>query len=580
MRLGSRAKILFLLFVVLGVYYPALFGGVNSVDDYNMIQTLAEEARTNWRAVFLPSGGYYYRPLLWSTYIADKHFWDLTESFMHLENILLHAVNAVLVFLLALQIFSHEDERRLELPLLSALLFALHPINTESVSWISGRTDPLATVFILTSAIFLFKGLRENRYRDYILATFFLLMGCLCKEVAVFFLPAACFIVLFHHNGVDNATHRVFSADKMRRLGILMGPFILCGFAYLFLRFSSAPSAATSIFKMFVGRNGTVLNTLRISFKVFGFYVKKLFLPLPLNFAIFQINNNYFWLGLAVVALLLILVLVRKRGTLLSLAVTVAVLITPAILVTLSRVAWTPLAERYLYLPSAFFAIAVVGSLQALGNRFGHESASRVLVMLLLVPATFFSAQRNIIWQSNVTLYSDTLEKSPNSRLIKNELAIALANEGRTAEAERQLESAKKQDPGKTFALPFVNQANLKIGAGDLDGARKLILSVVQDDATADPAALRTLAKIDEQRLFRKNTPAVTKDIYREIGQTHDRLYLKTKNPADLYRSGQMALFLGEKERAGTLFQRAAAEAPDDAYFKPAAKKLAEKLKR
>lgn len=579
MRLSTRSRLLFLVFVVLGVYYPVLFAGVNSVDDFNMMSSLSDQTHVDWFGVFLPSGGYYYRPLLLTTYIADKYLWDLTESFMHLENILLHAVNAVLVFLLAKKVLVREKDLQWELPLLSALLFALHPINTESVAWISGRTDPLASIFVLSSAIFLVKGLQEECYRHYVIATVLLLFGCLSKEIAVFFLPAACFVVLsYHKEGGNDDGGGWITPEKLKRVAILIAPFFLCGVAYVCLRFSSWTGGPASVSQILVGKNGSTLNTMRIVFKVFGFYVKKLFLPLPLNFAIFSADNRYVWVGC--LATLLLILIARKRNLFSAFAVTAGILIVPAILVTLSHVAWTPLAERYLYLPSAFSAIALVGSLQLFGERHAREGWSQYLLVLLLVPATFFTAQRNITWQTNLALYQDTQKKSPESAIIKNELAIALAKNGQSAEANRQLEAAKKQDPQGKYALPYVNQANLKIAAGDLDGARALIQQVLKDEATSDPAALRILARIDEKRLFHKLGDRALKEVYREIAHTHDLLYEKTGNPVDLYRSAQMNLVLGDKERARALFEKAYQVAPDGTYFKPAALKLANKLKQ
>ena len=86
MQLSNRFKVLFILFVVLGVYYPVIFAGTNSIDDHRMIMQLEELERVDWKGLFLPSGGYYYRPLLMLSFIADKFLWGLTPSFMHLEN--------------------------------------------------------------------------------------------------------------------------------------------------------------------------------------------------------------------------------------------------------------------------------------------------------------------------------------------------------------------------------------------------------------------------------------------------------------------------------------------------------------
>ncbi len=161
MQLKGRYLVLLLLVVVFGVYYPSLFIPFNSVDDTRMVNNLLNaDGISVWQPFHFGGSGNYYRPLLASTFIIDKYVWGLNESFMHLENILLHAMNVVLVFLIARRIALAEKLTLIEpLAFCAALLFALHPINTEAVNWISGRTDLLAGLFVLCSLLFLLRAL-------------------------------------------------------------------------------------------------------------------------------------------------------------------------------------------------------------------------------------------------------------------------------------------------------------------------------------------------------------------------------------------------------------------------------------
>ena len=576
---SNRFRILFLIFVVLGVYYPVLFSEINSVDDSKLFTKLGAMDQLDWKRLFMPGGGYYYRPLLMLTFFADKYLWDLTESFMHLENVLLHAVNTVLVFLLGSKIFRRFDAEKLELPLLSALLFAVHPVNTEPVAWISGRTDPLATLFVLLSVIALLKGLSENRYLYLIVSNLLLLLGCMSKEVAVFFLPAACLITLYWQN--DDEREMPVSLTlvaRIKQLSVLVLPSIVGGVSYLGLRFFAIGRSDTGILQIFRGNTYDFLDMFRVCFKVLGFYVKKLFLPLPLNFAITKISDNYVWLGVAV--FLLLILIAFKRNLISAFLITACYLIAPAILVASSRIAWTPLAERYLYLPTAFFAIGMVGGSYLVLNRFKKELWLVPCVILVLLPATFFTSQRTLIWQDNLALFKDTREKSPDFLPLRNELAIALMADGKSAEADAELELGKKLDPKKRNVLFYVNQAVLNLKAGKPEEARAILLEVAKDKKSAKPDVLKMLAKIDERRLFTVKTQAERREVYKELMDTHDHLYPKTGDPMSLYRGGQMALFLGETKRAGVYFQRAYDAAPEGTFYKPAAKKLADKFRQ
>jgi len=94
--------------------------------------------------------GYAYYPAFHASLWLDWVVWGLNPSGFHLTNILLHAANALLAFLVAWRVFGHafEDERvRLRAAALTAALFALHPVNVEPVAWVSGRKVLLATLF-------------------------------------------------------------------------------------------------------------------------------------------------------------------------------------------------------------------------------------------------------------------------------------------------------------------------------------------------------------------------------------------------------------------------------------------------
>jgi protein O-mannosyl-transferase len=576
--LSNRSRILFLIFIVLGVYYPVIFSGANSVDDSKMIFQLETIEHADWKGLFLPGAGYYYRPLLMSTFIADKFLWGLSESFMHLENLLLHVVNTILVFLIAVKACERMDVKKLELPLLSALLFAMHPINTEPVAWISGRTDPLASMFVLLSVLALLKGLSEDRYRYLILSNLLLLLGCMCKEVAVFFLPAACLITMYWPSGSDTEAVTRRSGSRVKQILILIIPSLIGGASYLLLRLLAFRDSQTGISRIFTGIPYELYDMPRVVFKIFGFYVKKLFLPLPLNFAITKFDDRYVWLGLAVFVLLAVISF--RRNIYSAFLLIAALLISPAILVAASRIAWTPIAERYLYLPSAFFAMGITGALYYLLNRFEKEFLLIPAAILVLVPSTILTAQRVLIWQDNLTLYQDTLKKSPDFISLKNELGIALMEHGRSDEADAELAAGQKSDSRKSNTLLYVNQARGKLILGKPAEARAILLPVAKDWQTVNVEVLKMLTKVDEKRLLHAKLPGEATLIQREIMIAHDHLYIRTGDPMSLYRGGQMAMFLGDKKAAAKYFQKAYDKSPEGTYYRPAAKKLAEKLKQ
>src|SRR6266568_1030350 len=187
--LKRRYQILFITLAVFEIFLPSILAALCFVDDVQMFKGLLQMHDWNLKNVFTP-GGIYYRPLISLSFILDKEFWLLNERIMHLENVLLHLLNMVLVYYLALTLLpDHEKEESL-LPLTAALCFGLHPINTEAVNWISGRTDVMAGTFVLLSALYLIKFRQENKKLFLVVSSLALLLGVLSKEVAVALIPA------------------------------------------------------------------------------------------------------------------------------------------------------------------------------------------------------------------------------------------------------------------------------------------------------------------------------------------------------------------------------------------------------
>ncbi len=575
----KRYKVLFLIFAVVGVYYPAIFAGYNLVDDVEALGRLDDAVGFSIIGKFLAgAGGEYYRPLTTLTFYVDKLLWALEPSFMHLENIILHAANVLLVFLIASRIFSDDSSRKFELPFMCSLLFALHPINSEAVNWISGRHDLLATTFVLGSTLLIQKGVETQNYKFLILSSLSLFMGCLAKETALFFFPVTIF--LSYSLSVERTPISSGQNTASITLGKTTFPFAAGLISYLLLRMQGVKSGESPIV-LVAGQivqvaAHSLMDTLRIVFKLFGFYVKKLFIPVPMNFAIVSVDNFYVWVG--VVALLVSFYLLVRRNRPADFLLIGFFLISSGIAVAFSGISWTPVAERYLYLSSAFFSIGVIGIAFSLLERY-HKQAWVVASMLpVLALSAYATAERSLVWQSNLSLYQDTVRKSPGFKKLQNEIAAAMKEQGQVEEADRLLDKAKSENPSHVFL--YINQADLRLGQGRPEEARKILIASIQNKRTANPEALKMLARIDEQRLFEARSRSEQIAIAQKIIDTHDHIYSKTHDPFCLYRAGQLLLFAGERQRAGEYFRCAYEAAPDGAYFKAPAKKLAERLAR
>ncbi|RMF85839.1 MAG: phospholipid carrier-dependent glycosyltransferase, partial [Nitrospinota bacterium] len=286
----------------------------------------------------------YYRPLLLLSYRLDTFFWGFRPFGFHLTNLLLHTLNAVLVYWLACHLLPSARSAWL-----AALFFAAHPIHTESVSWISGRTDLIVTLFLL-AAFLSFLSLQRGQGRGkglfLSLLLFCFALALLAKENALVF-P----LLLLGYRWFFP------SQEKRYTLGYAVGGSVTLIILYLGLRFAlvGSPVLAAS----------NVPFTIRLltAPKLFVIYLKLLLLPVGLHIQrdiLLTPLSHLFTLEALLYLLLTLLVLLaacvlRKRFPLAVFAFFwIGVTLLPVLnLLPLRQV----LAERFLYLPSVGFSL-------------------------------------------------------------------------------------------------------------------------------------------------------------------------------------------------------------------------------
>jgi protein O-mannosyl-transferase len=523
MQLANKYRIALLILVVLGLYYPAIHGPINPIDDIYILEAFGVNGKITLKEILFPGGGFYFRPLINLSYYLDNLFWDLDPSFMHLENILLHGVNTLLIYLITRRLAIHLKFAPSLLPLASALIFAVHPINVEAVAWIAGRTDPMAALFTLLSTLYLVKYLDEQRQSYIYISVAFLLFGVLAKEVAILFLPIALFLIVRWPQG--NEANQEFSNIRITALKLYSATFLTVILLFtLHLVSRKADNSLSMITSVFSGGEIDVFHMLRVALQTFGFYIKKFFVPFPLNFAIVSISWNYAWLGLLMMPILVLLSQTRNVYKLFLLAG--IVLISPALLVALTPITWTPVAERYLYLPSAYFSIGLVGLCNTIPNHNKKHIWLKYVFSFFIICAALASSQRILLWQNNLALLQDTMRKSPDFGVIRNQVAIELISAGKIAECVEQLKiGAGLNNRSEVQRMVELNQIAVSLSGRTHDEARAILLQHIADKKSADIELLKMLRKYDQVRLEQMSDKSDRIHLAREIIDTNDYLY-------------------------------------------------------
>ncbi|MCS6926954.1 MAG: tetratricopeptide repeat protein [Candidatus Binatia bacterium] len=454
-------------------------------DDYFMV--VENEAirlpPQEWWKIFAGEGRWVgsYRPLRTLSYAVDYQLGGLEPFIYHLFNLVYHWTAAFLVFLVTLRLLPAGAAPAATLPALGvALLWALHPVQTESVAYISGRRDILAGMFFVLAfyAFLRFRAARSGRARvGWVLLTgVAFLCAALAKESA-FILPLVFFVYDYcrEYDARGGIGHNLGRIAWQHRW--LYGPLLALagGAAWYYAPYWSVILA--------MQREAVVAVWTTVP-RIWLHYVTVLLWPVTLNADYsnaFPLSSSVWeWRTLAatmgVVLLFGVAVWWLKRGYRLP---AFGVLWFVVTLLPVSHLLPHPelVAEHYLYLPSFGFCLLVGSALLRTETGLQRELwaggwRSRVgvgLCVVLLLGYAVRTVVRNGDWQDEITLWRKTVETAPTSARAHHNLAVALSLHGDLAAAEEAFRRALAADP--TYGPAYTGLAELYLASFKFDDA-------------------------------------------------------------------------------------------------------------
>jgi tetratricopeptide (TPR) repeat protein len=459
-------------------YLPAISGGFIWDDDAyvteNSMLTAADGLRRIWFSAHFQSQ---YFPLVYTTLRFERALWGLNPLGYHLVNACLHALNALLVWKLL---------KRLAVPgaWLAAAIFALHPVQVETVAWITELKNTQSTLFYLLALLAWMKFTDESgggSARYYALAMVLHLLALFSKTTACT-LPAPMLLVLWLRNQ---------PVTRQRVIQVL--PFVLSGIAMGLV--SIWWEGHLGNYQTNYGLAFSPLERMLIATRAVWFYAGKVVWPANLTFSYpkWQIDPRdpwqYSWAAACVVAVAVLFRWRRAtgRGPIIAAAFFAAVLSPMLGFVSLYTFRYTFVADHYQYLaclgPFAAFAAAAVW----LADHRGLADHTRQLLGLSLVLALgVLTWSRAGVYHSAETLWRDTLEKNPDSAMAHINLAKTYRAQGREPQSEAQFREGLRLAPGEESI--HYDFANMLLRAGKLDEAiseyqAELRLNPVDPDA-------------------------------------------------------------------------------------------------
>ena len=532
------AALSLLVFLGLVVYFNSLSNGF-VYDDYGTVvenRYISQPGRL-LKAIFSPS--YYkfagleasYRPVSTLSYFLIYSVAGLNPFYYHLANLILHILNAILVYWLAYIILQHRLRA-----LMAGLLFACHPVLSEAVNSISYNDDLLTAFFFLLSLIVYCRIRTEKLVLNigpYLGALLLYFLGLLSKEMVIT-LPV---MVVLYDLLLRDAGRPVSSL--MQRINILKSRihfyagFMIISLLYLWLRFfllynprETLKASAGSLSERIIFLPGHLLNFIRLTLW-------------PAN-----LNADYVYAYPASVLdirnLIGALVVMAMAGAAwwlyrFSKECCFAIgwfLFTLFPVYNLVEI-YHPLAERYLYLPIIGFCLAVPLALQAAVRRRWSKPATvnwLTLVPLVLIVGLYSAGTmaRNRVWQSNFALWSQTVQTSPNSLVARGGLGMAYLNRGMLDEAAEQFEITIKLYP--EHHKGYYNLGLVYHKKGDL----KKALAYFNQSVRLNPASSRAHFNLATLYLQQRKWDSAIRH-YRKVNQLDPEIPLAHYNLAMAY---------------------------------------------
>ncbi len=409
----------------------------------------------------------YWRPLLLLNYSLDYHFFGLNKYWWHFEDILLHILNAFLIFLLL-----HHLIKKKWFAGLMSLIFLVHPVQAEAITMITSRADPLSLFFVLLALLFYVK----DKYPIGRIILFALAL--LTKEIAII-LPVLLVLIEICFPGERKPFRESFKAATLKVLPffVLAGIYVLGRLTVLNFNntlnfYNDSSLFATSVAVRFL----SFLKALSIYYGLLIFphnlHMERFFEPVaairPFLIFIFLLS-----LGLIIFSLWRF-----KKNKIYLFGIGwffIALAPTSNILVPINRIIY----EHWLYAPLIGFFVFLFAFFEeifsALKKIFGWRSWLNYILIAVAAAYLIFlgwsTVNRNFDWENPTSFFNNVLKYNDKSLLAWNNLGMAYADSGDFEKAENAYQRAIALDAKNQSAPPHHNLGNLYKAGGKFNEA-------------------------------------------------------------------------------------------------------------
>jgi Flp pilus assembly protein TadD len=449
---------LLLLCLVALAYSPALHSGFIWDDDSYVTENLTLRNLRGLRQIwFTPAATPQYYPLVHTSFWLEYHFWGLAPHGYHVVNLLLHILAAWLLYKVL---------ARLVVPgaWLAAAIFMLHPVQVESVAWVTERKNVLSGVFYFASALAYLRFApldsreddNKSRWNWYALSLLLFVMALLSKTVTCT-LPVALLLA------------RWWKTGKLRWADVyLLAPFLAIGAAF--------GTSTAWLEQHHVGAEGpewmlTPAQRFLIAGRALWFYAGKLIWPVHLTFVYprWNVDASAMWQWLFPIAAIGVVVALWRMRRRIGRAPIAAVLffaitLSPALgFINVYPMRFSFVADHYQYLAT----VGLITLFAAWAIRWPQWLPALLLVVLVLL-----TRQQAGMYRDSETLWQTTLARNPTAFLADNGLGVILLKQGDAQGALTHFQRALETNPDYAEARCNIGLILFRNGQMDDAGAQ------------------------------------------------------------------------------------------------------------
>lgn len=407
MKKNSWAIVSVILLLTIVVFFPATQGEyLLNWDDNLQITNNSDVQNLSWQSIKNYFTTFYaasYQPLASFSFGIEYHFFGLNSLVHHVTNLVLHLLNIILVFVLLSKLLT---DKKVLIYFVTAA-FALHPLQTEMLGWISTRSTLMFSGFFVLACIQYINHVKENNgyKKSYFLAMLFFVLALFCKSTAVIF-PILAFTFDYYYK------RKVSLKLFLEKAPLFVGSFV---FGYLSL-LSRKVSESQGDFNDYY----TLYEKLSISSYSMFLYLKKALFPYDLN--IFYgypyklsegelIGNSFLlaplWMLLIAIFCFAIYKLNNKENSRLWLFGLSFFFVNIMIVVNVTPFSFTFLAERYMYLGVIGIFIALSAIVNGLiSNSSMLKNGIYIALGVYIVVLSVSTRKRSHLWQNEFTLWT------------------------------------------------------------------------------------------------------------------------------------------------------------------------------